>query len=421
MLAYIPFIYFTLSLIIHLANPKKRFGAGAMSLLWIDISAFFSILLDSKNLYGQFGCNEYAISFTGVLLYCLLWTIILVPILKLDHKDITLEKQLRKPGLFKFVCIFIIICMSIRLLTTDYLAILKEILQSDSSDIYASKLEKDVYSGGANLFWLWIPNIVSSFTVLYLLCWWISITICQQSKLISTCLLLFSSFAMLLEFATGGRAQLIWWIAMFLILYFLFKSALSHKQNKYILVVFSCFFTIVFTGFIIITLSRFDDGASNAIDSLIGYSGQQLNNFCAILPYVDIAHLYPDRVFPLCQYIINKQPYDMLEYYSFLHDVYPIRMNVFFTLFGSLLIDTGILGLLIFLLLYYVLTAKLNSSNDVINSSSLFMWGLLFCIPVRGLFGWPYTNFSNTLYIWFSIALFILFHYNIKSGNKKIV
>ena len=92
MLAYIPFIYFTLSLIIHLANPKKRFGAGAMSLLWIDISAFFSILLDSKNLYGQFGCNEYAISFTGVLLYCLLWTIILVPILKLDHKDDSINK-----------------------------------------------------------------------------------------------------------------------------------------------------------------------------------------------------------------------------------------------------------------------------------------------------------------------------------------
>ena len=421
MLPYIPFIYFTALLIIHLTNPRIRFGAGAMSLLWIDISAFFSILIDTKDLYGQFGCNEHAISFAGVLLYCLLWTIILMPVLKLDKKDITIEQQFSKPGLFKFICIFMIICMFIRLLTTDYLSVLTEALLSDSSDIYASKLEKDVYSGGANHFWQWIPNIVSSFTVLYLVCWWISITICPQSKLISTCLLLLSSFAMLLEFSTGGRAQLIWWIVMFLILYSLFKSVLSPKQKRKILIAFSCFFAIAFVGFTIITLSRFDDGGNNAMDSFIGYSGQQLNNFCAILPYVDVSHLYPDRVFPLYQYIIKKQPYDMLEYYSFLHDVYPIHMNVFFTLFGSLLIDTGIIGLLIFLLLYYTLTVRLNNNNSTIKCSSLFIWGLLFCIPVRGLFGWPYTNYTNTLYIWFSIALFILFHYNIKAGDKKII
>ena len=58
MLTYIPFIYFTLWLIIHLINSKMRFGAGAMSLLWIDISAFFFILLDSKNLYGRFDLHH---------------------------------------------------------------------------------------------------------------------------------------------------------------------------------------------------------------------------------------------------------------------------------------------------------------------------------------------------------------------------
>ena len=91
MLAYIPFIYFTLLLIIHLANSNKRFGAGAMSLVWIDISALFSIILDARNLYGEWGCNDYALSFSGIALYCLLWTVVLFPLTQLDKKELTIS------------------------------------------------------------------------------------------------------------------------------------------------------------------------------------------------------------------------------------------------------------------------------------------------------------------------------------------
>lgn len=420
MLTYIPFIYFTLWLIIHLINSKMRFGAGAMSLLWIDISAFFFILLDSKNLYGQFGCNEYAISSLGVFLYCLLWTIVLIPIMKLDSKDYIITSHIDKPELFKYLCWFLVLCMIIHITFKDYHSLLLEKLKSDSVDNYTDSLNAEVYHGGANRFLLWVPNVVSTFYPLYLLCWFISITICKQSKLISLLLLGSSMFAMLVGFAGGGRALLLWWIVTFLIYFHLFKNKFSINQKRTIRIIFLFFASIAFIGMMIITLSRFDDGGTQAINSFIGYAGQPVNNFCALLPYVDFAHLYPDRLFPLYQYIVNGEPYDIKQLYSFLSNFYPIQMNVFFTLFGGLLIDTGIVGLVVFILVYVFVSKKLiHSQQNSINIAQLFIWSILFCIPIRGLFGWPFTTYNNSLYIFFSIGLFILFNYTFKLGRNK--
>lgn len=419
MLAYIPFIYFTILLICHLTNKNMRFGAGAVSLVWIDISAFFSIWLEKYNLYGQFGCNENAISFAGVLLYCILWTIVLFPLLKLDQKDINIVSTINKPNFFKYLCIFIILCMIIHLLTMDFSELISQ-LSIDSSDLYLEKQSRTVYTGGARNFLLWIPNTVASFTVLYNLCWFISLSVCKQSKIVNILLLLSSSISMLVGFASGGRAALLWWTLTFLVFYFFFKPNLSSKQVHAINLTFSIFAGIGLFGFIIITLSRFDDGANNALLSFIGYAGQQLNNFCALLPHIDLSHLYPDRLFPLSQYILTNEPLKLSEYYAFLSSIYPIQVNVFFTLFGELLMDTGIIGLLLFICLYTTIAISI-SRNRSIESYQLFVLAILFCIPVRGLFAWPFSNYFESLYLLFSVGLFIIFKYNLKFGQKHLL
>ena len=422
MLAYIPFIYFTCWLIRHLSNPNMRFGAGGMALLWIDISALFSILIDIRDVYGQFGCNEYSLSWVGVLLYCALWTIILIPLLKLDQVGIEIQPVEGKQTLFKFICIFLIICMFIHMAVAGSISSIKEQLVMDLSDAYSEKLSKDTYSGGAGAIWQWIPNIVSLFTPLYLLCWFISITICKQSKLINSLLLLSSALGMIVGFVGGGRAALLWWILTFLVYLFLFKRNLSPVQLKRIRLTFIVFAGCAFLGIVLITVARFEDGISYALDSFIGYAGQQVNNFCAFLPHADFFHLYPDRIFPLYQYVVKHQSYDMIEFYSYLSSLYPIKMNVFFTVFGGLLVDTGFLGLFTFLILYLLATRYLHYSiHNELTIPYLFVLSLIFCIPIRGLFGWPFTNYHNTLYIFFSIGLLLCFKYNIKYGRKTII
>lgn len=417
MLAYIPFIYFTLWLILHLANPKMRFGAGAMSLLWIDISAFFSIILDIRNLYGQYGCNEYAVSIVGIISYCCLWTIIIKPLLSLDDKTINIIPDITKPKLFKFLCVFLILCIVLHIFSRNLILEIVEAMQKDGVERYSEQLGNETYTGGAMHYWLWIPNIVSTFTPLYILCWFISITICKQPYWIRMSLLLASTLAMLLGFINGGRAQLIWWIITFLVYFFLLKPKLSAKQVKRIITIMGSFAGILFLGIIAITISRFDEGQTDAFNSFVGYAGQQINNYCSLLPYVDLAHLYPDRIFPLYQYVIKNHPYDMLQFYSQLENTYPILVNVFFTIFGGILIDTGLLGLIIFLVIYRVIMRILNRQLNI-QLPLLYLFGVIFCIPIRGLFGWPYTNYNNSIYILFSIFLFIIFKYHFVGTNK---
>jgi oligosaccharide repeat unit polymerase len=293
-------------------------------------------------------------------------------------------------------------------------------LSMDSSDLYLEKQSRTVYTGGARNFLLWIPNTVASFTVLYNLCWFISLSVCKQSKIVNILLLLSSSISMLVGFASGGRAALLWWTLTFLVFYFFFKPNLSSKQVHAINIAFSIFAGIGLFGFIIITLSRFDDGANNALLSFIGYAGQQLNNFCALLPHIDLSHLYPDRLFPLSQYILTNEPLKLSEYYAFLSSIYPIQVNVFFTLFGELLMDTGIIGLLLFICLYTTIAISI-SRNRSIESYQLFVLAILFCIPVRGLFAWPFSNYFESLYLLFSVGLFIIFKYNLKFGQKHLL
>lgn len=421
MLAYIPFIYFTLWLILHLINPKMRFGAGAMSLIWIDISALFSIILDARNLYGEWGCNDYALSFSGIALYCLLWTVVLFPLTQLDKKELTIS--ITKEKLFSFLCVFLIICTAIYIIATGAFTNIMEKLSMARHEAYSDSMDMSKIYKGKGQFLLWIPLVISNSWPLLLLCWFVSFCVCVQSWWIRMGLLISSLFMMISAYAGGGRAQLVWWIITFFIYFFLFLPNMN-KQQKIIGFGMSTIAGIgIIVGILSITLSRFDSSAQNyALNSIIGYAGQSLNNFCAVLPYTDLSHIYLDRTFPLTNLLINHQIYNLHNYYDFLSSYYPLQVNVFFTVFGCLLMDIGWLGLIIYLTVYILVFKYIFLNTDShIDMSRLCILTIMFCFPVRGIFGFPFSGHMNTLYILLSIGLYLLFKYHVKYGNKTIL
>ena len=421
MLAYIPFIYFTLLLIIHLINPKMRFGAGAMSLVWIDISALFSILLDARNLYGEWGCNDYALSLSSVVLYCALWTLILYPLTLLDEKDITIS--ISKNRLFSVLCVCLIICTIIYVLGTGAFSNIIEKLSMARHEAYSDSMDMSEIYKSKGQFLLWIPLVVSHSWPLLLLCWFVSFCVCVQSWWIRMGLLISSLFMMISAYAGGGRAQLVWWIITFFIYFFLFLPNMN-KQQKIMGFGMSTIAGIgIIVGILSITLSRFDSSAQDyALNSIIGYAGQSLNNFCAVLPYTDLSHIYLDRTFPLTNLLINHQIYNLHDYYDFLSSYYPLQVNVFFTVFGCLLMDIGWLGLMIYLTVYILVFKYIFLNTDShIDMSRLCILTIMICFPVRGIFGFPFSGHMNTLYILLSIGLYLLFKYHVKYGNKTIL
>lgn len=421
MLTYIPFIYFTIWLIIHLINPKMRFGAGAMSLVWIDISALFSIILDARNLYGEWGCNAYSLSFSGIILYCILWTIVLFPLTQLDKKDFTIS--IKKEKLFSFLCVFLIICTAIYIIATGAFTNIMEKLSMARHEAYSDSMDMSKIYKGKGQFLLWIPLIISNSWPLLLLCWFVSFCVCVQSFWIRVGLLISSLFMMISAFAAGGRAQLVWWIVTFIIYFFLFLPNMSKQQKIIGFGMSICAGMGIIIGLLAITLSRFDSSVKDyALNSIIGYAGQSLNNFCAVLPYTDMFHIHLDRTFPLTNFLLNHQIYNLHDYYDFLSSYYPIQVNVFFTVFGCLLMDIGWLGLVIYLIIY-ILVFKYGflKTDSHIDMSELCILAIMICFPVRGIFGFPFSGHMNSLYIILSIGLYFLFKYHIRYGNKTIL
>ena len=381
----------------------------------------FSILLDARNLYGEWGCNDYALSLSSVVLYCALWTLILYPLTLLDEKDITIS--ISKNRLFSVLCVFLIICTIIYVLGTGAFSNIIEKLSMARHEAYSDSMDMSEIYKSKGQFLLWIPLVVSHSWPLLLLCWFVSFCVCVQSWWIRMGLLISSLFMMISAYAGGGRAQLVWWIITFFIYFFLFLPNMN-KQQKIMGFGMSTIAGIgIIVGILSITLSRFDSSAQDyALNSIIGYAGQSLNNFCAVLPYTDLSHIYLDRTFPLTNLLINHQIYNLHDYYDFLSSYYPLQVNVFFTVFGCLLMDIGWLGLIIYLTVYILVFKYIFLNTDShIDMSRLCILTIMICFPVRGIFGFPFSGHMNTLYILLSIGLYLLFKYHVKYGNKTIL
>ena len=420
-MAYIPFIYFTLLLLWHINRRDMRFGAGAMSLLCVDVSAFFSIILDARNLYGDFGCNPFAITIGGVLLYCALWTVVLYPIMRLDKKDIRME--VIKPELLNLLCIVVIICVLFYVIATGAIGLIQEKLTTSRVEAYSASMDNSNIYHSQRLFWLWIPMIFANASPLCLLLWFISITISPTPLWIRTGLLISSLFLVLSAYAGGGRAQLIWFIEMFAIYYCYFSQEIPQKRKVNVLTAGIIIAVVLFIGLLAITVSRFDSNAPDyALNSFIGYAGQNLNNFCACLPYVDMGHIYGERMLPLTTFLRTGQPYDMFEYYSFLSQHYPMQVNVFFTMFGGALMDMGVIGLCVYLCLYlFIVKRYALPKNQVLSLPKILMFAMVVCVPVRGLYGYPFTTTNGTLFLLTIFALYFVFRYTFKYDKHKII
>lgn len=410
-MASIPFIYFTLFLIWYW-QKYHTIGIGFVAIAWVDISSFFSILADSHDLYGLWGINDYAITPFYAFLYCALWTIILYPITKLDSQDYKLTIQ--KPQLFRYLCIFICISIAFLMLFGDIRELITNGINLSGAENYDRSHDNSEIYQGRQRYLLWIPTIINVGYPLSIICWFVSISICRQSKLLQWMILLFSMSKMLTGFFTGGRAEMLWWFLTFAMCYAFFRKYLQSHQRKRIRVAFTIGISIITIGFLSITFSRFDASTDYAIDSLLGYAGQSFNNFCAALPYSEFFKFRPERVLPLTTLLVNHTHMDLFDYYELISNEYPIQINVFFTMFPIVIMDAGIFGLIIYLCVYLIIIHHFvlpKTGQQTIDFSSLIMLALVTLFVVQGMFHNPFYNHFNTTYALLSFFLYFIFKY----------
>lgn len=408
----IPLLYF-IGLGIYFYKKQQCWNIDIAAVSLLVLISFFAILIDINDIYGMYGINENYITFPTILLYCIQWTIILLPIHYIAQLQLEQHLEIKKNLLYGIVSIITI--SSIVVITTS-LQDIQEAIVMDVVDRYHEHLN-NVSEGSTNSnYFMFLPQILvtTPFPTLAFFLWFYLKVFTNCSFVIRVCLLISSIVQAIISIIGAGRAAMIFWGFDFFMLYSYFYKYLSHKMKRNINITFGIIGILCSILFISITISRFDISGRNPLDSLYGYAGQHINNFCAIINKGGNSPFLIGREFPLIAKITGN-PFNLLEHYEVIASKLDIMVNVFDTFGAELYLDLGWFGYIAFLLLwlmgYIILKIKWT---ETLAFRNIFIFIIIITFFTRGIFSWPFTGHYTTLAIMLMFMIRYLFKYIIK-------
>lgn len=418
MMVFIPTIYFIL-LTLFFLKKQRSFGIASFLSSLYALSAFFSILIDRFNYYGEGGVieNQQGISLVATVVYCFLLTLTIYPFSKLDfHNIVTIT--LRKPLLFDGVCYFF---FAVFLLTLFFLYdTMHEVLSGDLAETRNLVYADDTYNPMDGKTGIWriiafVVNIFQYFSPLLLVFWFYSICFLSKSGLFNGLLLLSTTSQLLYAIRIAGRSDFLFYMLMFAFCFLLFKPFVRGKVKRrflfYVLPVLCLAF--VYVG--MVTISRFGDRESNAMGGLIQYAGQGYLNFCTLFDAYEFQGLYMARLFPMFHHFVLDEAWGA-DRQALLERAMGMPFYVFFTFIGTFLVDTGKMGMFLIVLLYTLFAHKFFGVKkaDYMDFSQLIVIFLMASIPIFGIFFYRYCYYPGGFFLLVSMLLYFCFKYSIK-------
>ncbi len=374
-------------------------------------------MIDVNDIYGDYGINENNISLPTLLLFCLQWTIILLPLHYISR--LTLEEHPRIKTLLMYI-VFIVVATSSFIMIVTSISDIQAALIMDLADVRNNHYD-DLNSGGANSeanYFLLIPQILISTPIptLALFCWFYMKAFMNCPLFLRAGILIASIVQAILAIIMAGRAAIIFWIFDFFLIYSLFYKYLSKGTKRAINATFIILIGFIGFLFISITFARFDgsDSHTDPFDSLYGYAGQHINNFCTMFEKGGSSPLLLDRIFPLYTKITTGMPYDMAGHYDAINTQVTALVNVFDTFGGELYLDLGWFGYIFFLLFWILGTIYIKSSWFSIPFYRVFFVIVLIAFFNRALFAWPFTGHYSTLALILTLGFSYFFKYAFK-------
>jgi oligosaccharide repeat unit polymerase len=252
-------------------------------------------------------------------------------------------------------------------------------------------------------------------------------TIKGKKNFIKVYLLLLSSLSFVVYIlAYVGRDGIVYWVMTFIFVFFLFKNIISQNDKRNIYRIFIVIVPVILLiPFIMITYSRFSEKEGGVLMAIIVYAGMQISSFNDAYQ-VSAPLQYGHNAFPAI--------YDMLKFFGFEisdnlsktnYQSYFLDEGVapwqFKTFIGSLLIDFGKYGTLIFLLFMHLSTRAALMKvkrKGIFDFSNLIIFVLLYQTVYWGLF---YNRlYVMNYYIIFMILLALLFKI-LRFGSQIVI
>ena len=409
-MVYIPLIYFIL-LALHYYRKQHRWSAELAAISVLIAICLAAVAIDTKDLYGMYGCNENNLSLFGVTIFCLEWTILFKAFHIVTDKMIVSPRNGRENKLYKHLIACIFLCVLIRVLYMGGDII--HALTSDALDVktqHYEELEMGSTTTGRNVF-MYLPLLFSAvpYPTLALVWFFYGLATGSNSQVQNIMLLFVSLSQVALATLLAGRAAIVYWLVEFYILTCLFWKDLSPRLHKLIVCTSTVFGGAIIVLFAIVTISRFS--SSSPLDSIIGYMGQPLNNFCTFISKGGTAPTQIGRIFPLT-YKLSGHHFMLMEHYQNIEDTCDFHANVFGTFGGVVYLDLGVVALIILLLLmWYIVHFPLQRMKALTLSNTIWLT-ITIAFFSRGLFGWPFVGHYTIWGLISIICIFFLLNYN---------
>lgn len=418
MLLLLPLIYFVL-LAGYFYSKHRCLNLDISATLILIAVSVFSVVINIYDVYGDYGINQYSVTLPTVILYCIQWTLVLLPLHYLSSIKIQ-QHESHKSFLLYTLCGICIFSSAVMILTS--LKDIRDALIMDMVDVYNQNAALRSMGGQSESNYLmFLPQIfiTTPFPTMLLFFWFYLKTFSKGNLLLRIGLLGASIVQAVLSIIVAGRAALVYWIFDFFLLFGYFYQYLSPKIKRAVSIASVIIGGLVMTQMLIVTLSRFDgefrtDKEVDPLVSLYAYAGQHVNNFCTMFVEGDNSPTQIGRIFPLTDRIVNHHSFDLLEHYDNISAKTNALVNVFDTFGAEIYLDLGWFGYLSFFILYGFIALVIKRNWQELTFHRVFVLVILLAFFTRGVFAWPFVGHYTTFALAAFVSLYFMFKYTYK-------
>lgn len=253
-------------------------------------------------------------------------------------------------------------------------------LEDVRSDMYAE--ESEVFSGSVierlgRYMLKWMANLCYPILIMF----FYSVCFLKRNVLLKVFLFIASLSRVFFTMSVGSRSSVIYYLLFFIVCIILFYPYLG-KRSRILTFSFASFFLVVIIGYFIMVSNLRAEYTGN--DYLLRYAGQSYANFC---DYFDNLNWHANtlrRVLPLSSYLLGGK-WSLAEYDLEVLNKTGMELGQFSTMMGTFFIDMGIIGLLVYSLIYNRV-ANFVMKSKVFDLTQLLWLGIIIQVPLHGVF-----------------------------------
>ncbi len=377
MLTYIVFVFFLL-IILYGVN-HEQWMAGLFIVIVYALSAFFSILLLKVD------STFHDPAAFPTIVYCSLLFFTFKPFLR---KAPTIDGFCSTHERRRFINIGYALSISVVLGMVLILPRIGNVMDyglvETRTDMYHGELEDNSNDSFLVRIGFLLVGYFGGIWYLYLTMFFFALVFLPGKHLLKTLLILASLSQVEVGLTVGGRTNAIYWLLSFLFTLLLFHSYLNRKTKKIAISASVVFLSIVlgYVAYITIARSGYHEGGTQGF--LFEYIGESYLYFCEFFDRIEWHPYTLERVFPFISHVIGTG-FNLGGYRALIEQHTGMDIGIFYTFMGDIFVDIGLLGLLLFIFVYYRVSNYIMRPH-VFHFKDLCYLSIVYVVPLHGLF-----------------------------------